>query len=153
MTREEQLEAALRACEISMDTAAHRGLPQQLPPAYRESWVAAYKSAEAALARAPDPPPDIADVRERLRSLADLPPKAYGKFEQQQIDLARDTITAIDRLTAERDAAIAKAVAERTEACLQIAKQHEQLGMDSTGHYRGAARNIVRQIEELKGGA
>jgi hypothetical protein len=38
-------------CDVSMDTAAMHGLPQQLPSAYRDSWAAAHTATRAALAR------------------------------------------------------------------------------------------------------
>jgi hypothetical protein len=44
-----RLRAALEACEVVMDTAALHDLPQQLPPAYRESWAAAHMGARNAL--------------------------------------------------------------------------------------------------------
>jgi hypothetical protein len=50
-----RLREALAACELALDTAAQHGLPQQLPPAYRESWAAAHTAARDALAIAPKP--------------------------------------------------------------------------------------------------
>src|SRR5262249_49188498 len=49
MTIADQLRAALEAVEIAMDTAAMHGLPQQLPPAYRDSWAEAHTQARALL--------------------------------------------------------------------------------------------------------
>jgi hypothetical protein len=49
----DRLLGLLAACELAMDTAAQHGLPQQLPPAYRESWAAAHTAARAALAPKP----------------------------------------------------------------------------------------------------
>lgn len=45
----DRLRAALTACDVVMDTAALHGLPQQLPPAYRDSWAAAHLGARAEL--------------------------------------------------------------------------------------------------------
>ncbi len=42
--------AALKQCDIVMDTAAIHGLPQNLPDAYRESWAAAHTQARKLLA-------------------------------------------------------------------------------------------------------
>jgi hypothetical protein len=47
----DKLLAALERCDVSMDTAAMLGLPQQLPQVYRDSWAAAHTAARAALAR------------------------------------------------------------------------------------------------------
>jgi hypothetical protein len=44
------LAGALERCDVSMDTAAVHGLPQQLPAAYRDSWAAAHTAARKALA-------------------------------------------------------------------------------------------------------
>jgi hypothetical protein len=49
----DRLREALAVCERSMDTAAQHGLPQSLPPAYRESWAAAHERARAALEETP----------------------------------------------------------------------------------------------------
>ena len=43
---------ALKACELAMDTAALHGLPQELPPTYRDSWADAHIAARAAIAKA-----------------------------------------------------------------------------------------------------
>ncbi len=59
-----RLRAALEAVEIAMDTAAMHGLPQQLPPAYRDSWAAAHTQARQALK-----PPDC----QRQLALGDAP--------------------------------------------------------------------------------
>lgn len=45
-----RLREALKACDIVMDTAAIHGLPQQLPPAYRDSWARAHTNARTTLA-------------------------------------------------------------------------------------------------------
>jgi hypothetical protein len=45
----DRLRAALDGCEVSMDTAAFLGLPQQLGPAYRDSWARAHQQARAEL--------------------------------------------------------------------------------------------------------
>lgn len=45
-----ELERALDACEMVMDTAAILGLPQELPEVYRDSWARAHIEARARLA-------------------------------------------------------------------------------------------------------
>jgi hypothetical protein len=58
----EEAERVLTACDIVMDTAAIHGLPQQLPPAYRDSWSEAHKSARELLA-AINPAPAVQESR------------------------------------------------------------------------------------------
>jgi anti-sigma factor RsiW len=48
-----ELAAGLTACEVAMDTAGMNGLPQQLPPAYRESWADAHTTLRTLLAGQP----------------------------------------------------------------------------------------------------
>lgn len=47
-----ELLEALEACELMMDTAALHGLPQHLPPAYRDKWAERHIAARAAIAKA-----------------------------------------------------------------------------------------------------
>jgi hypothetical protein len=47
-----QLLAALKACELAMDTAAMSGVGDILAPSYRDSWAAAHTAARDALAKA-----------------------------------------------------------------------------------------------------
>ena len=44
-----RLRDALHMCDVVMDTAAMHGLPQQLPPAYKESWAAVHTNAREVL--------------------------------------------------------------------------------------------------------
>jgi hypothetical protein len=42
-----KLLAALKRCELAMDTAAMHGVGDILPPAYRDSWAEAHTAARA----------------------------------------------------------------------------------------------------------
>lgn len=46
-----ELLAALRACDVVMDTAAASGVQSILAPAYQESWAKAHAAAREAIAK------------------------------------------------------------------------------------------------------
>lgn len=113
-TAADKMRAALQACEIVMDTAAIHGLPQQLPPAYRDSWAAAHEAAREVLSDLVPLVADYVDEAEQAKADRDECRKGYHQLDRNWEALQSASVNAFRAALDMPDATI-------PEMCEQIA--------------------------------